>query len=191
MLKKYLFACALCAVSLPTYAQLTYTQATAQPVSLQVRYETMPLDILTINAQKGDASAQFYLGKRLMARGELKNAEHWYAQAAKQNLAPAMLNLGVMYLKGQAGSESLGRTLLEKAAQLGDNRASYVLAMLEERSQRLVNAYKWYDLSARNGMLDPKVRDLAQGRIKNLALNLSNQDISRAKNLADQWFVVH
>lgn len=191
MLKKYLFACALCAVSLPTYAQLTYTQAAAQPISLQVRYETMPLDILTINAQKGDASAQFYLGKRLMARGELKNAEHWYAQAAKQNLAPAMLNLGVMYLKGQAGSESLGRTLLEKAAQLGDNRASYVLAMLEERSQRLVNAYKWYDLSARNGMLDPKVRDLAQGRIKNLALNLSNQDISRAKNLADQWFVVH
>ena len=69
----------------------------------------------------------------------------------------------------------------------GDNRASYLLAMIEEKQQKLVDAYKWYDLSARDGMLDERVRNKARGKIGQLALNLSSKDITNARNQATSW----
>ena len=84
-----------------------------------------------------------------------------------------------------------GRKWLESAAHLGDNRASYALAMIDERQQRLVDAYKWYDLSSRDGMLDDNIRGKAQAKIGQLALNLSSSDIEKAKNSANRWFQSH
>ena len=83
-----------------------------------------------------------------------------------------------------------GRKWLEKAAYLGDNRASYALAMIDEKQQRLVDAYKWYDLSSRDGMLDDTIRGKAQAKIGQLALNLSSSDIEKAKTSADDWFAI-
>ena len=94
-----------------------------------------------------------------------------------------------MYLRGEGVRADIatGRAL-EKAANLGDNRASYALAMIDEQQQRLVDAYKWYDLSAREGMLDDNVRNRAKVKVSQLALNLSSSEIESAKRSANAWF---
>ncbi len=158
------------------------------------RFETMDIASLTKQAGDGNHHAQFFLAKRLQkGEGVAKDAPkavYWYTRAAEQNIAPAQLNLGIMYLRGEGVTADMkqGRAWLEKAAHLGDNRASYALAMIDEKQHRLVDAYKWYDLSSRDGMLDDKIRGKAQAKIGQLALGLSSSDIEKAKNSADSWF---
>ncbi|OOR93424.1 hypothetical protein B0181_00320 [Moraxella caviae] len=158
------------------------------------RFETMDIKSLTQQASQGNHHAQFFLAKRLQkGEGVAKDAQkavYWYTRAAEQNIAPAQLNLGIMYLRGEGVQANMnqGRMWLERAAHLGDNRASYALAMIDEKQQRLVDAYKWYDLSSRDGMLDKGIRDKAQVKISQLALNLSSSEIQRAKNSATTWF---
>ena len=122
------------------------------------RFELMPISELSASAAQGNNHAQFYLAKRLQ-KGE----------GVQPNLQQA-------------------RLWLEKAAMRGDNRASYTLALLDEKQKNLVDAYKWYDLAARDGMLDEKVRNKARGKIGQLALNLSSADIASARSKADTWF---
>jgi TPR repeat protein len=62
------------------------------------------------------------------------------------------------------------------------------LRELDEKEKKLVDAYKWYDLAARDGMLSDQVRTRAQSKIGQLALNLSSQDIATARIRADSWF---
>ncbi|MDO4699407.1 MAG: tetratricopeptide repeat protein [Moraxella sp.] len=160
------------------------------------RFEIMDIGALTAQASQGNYHAQFFLAKRLQkGLGVAKDAPkavYWYTRAAEQNIAPAQLNLGIMYLRGEGVKANMaeGRKWLEKAAHLGDNRASYALAMIDEKQKRLVDAYKWYDLSSRDGMLDDKIRDKAQSKISQLALNLSSSDIEKAKTSADDWFII-
>ncbi len=160
------------------------------------RFEIMDINSLTAEANNGNYHAQFFLAKRLQkGEGVAKNAQqavYWYTRAAEQNIAPAQLNLGIMYLRGEGVKADMqkGRAWLEKAAHLGDNRASYALAMIDEKQQRLVDAYKWYDLSSRDGMLDDKIRGKAQAKVSQLALNLSSSDIEKAKSSADSWFQI-
>ena len=145
-------------------------------------------------SRQGSDHAQFYLAKRLQkGEGVAQNTQQaiqWYTKAAQQGVAPAQLNLAIMYLRGEGVKPNLqqARHWLEKAAMRGDNRASYTLALLDEKQKNLVDAYKWYDLAARDGMLDEKVRNKARGKIGQLALNLSSSDIANARNQADRWF---
>ena len=151
------------------------------------RFELMPVSELSNRAAQGNDHAQFYLAKRLQ-KGEgiaqnTQQAIQWYTKAAQQGVAPAQL-------RGEGVQPNLqqARLWLEKAAMRGDNRASYTLALLDEKQKNLVDAYKWYDLAARDGMLDEKVRNKARGKIGQLALNLSSSDIANARNQADRWF---
>lgn len=159
------------------------------------RFETIDMITLTNQAASGDYHAQFFLAKRLQkGEGVTKDASkaaYWYTRAAEKNIAPAQLNLGIMYLRGEGVKADMatGRAWLEKAANLGDNRASYALAMIDEQQQRLVDAYKWYDLSAREGMLDDNVRNRAKVKVSQLALNLSSSEIESAKRSANAWFL--
>lgn len=159
------------------------------------RFETIDITTLTNQAARGDYHAQFFLAKRLQkGEGVTKDASkavYWYARAAEKNIAPAQLNLGIMYLRGEGVRADIttGRAWLERAANLGDNRASYALAMIDEQQQRLVDAYKWYDLSAREGMLDDNVRNRAKVKVSQLALNLSSSEIESAKRSANAWFL--
>lgn len=95
-----------------------------------------------------------------------------------------------MYLRGEGVTADMAtaRAWLEKAAHLGDNRASYTLAIIDEKQERFVDAYKWYDLSAREAMLDDKVRSRAKDKIGQLAMNLSSSEIATAKQEANTWF---
>ncbi len=158
------------------------------------RFELMPVSELSARASQGNDHAQFYLAKRLQkGEGVAQNTQQaiqWYTKAAQQGVAPAQLNLAIMYLRGEGVQPNLqqARLWLEKAAMRGDNRASYTLALLDEKQKKLVDAYKWYDLAARDGMLDEKVRNKARGKIGQLALNLSSSDIASARSQADSWF---
>ena len=158
------------------------------------RFEIMSVSELSDRAAKGNDHAQFYLAKRLQkGEGVAKNTQQalkWYTSAAQQGVAPAQLNLAIMYLRGEGVQPNVqqARIWLEKAAMRGDNRASYTLALLDEKQNNLVDAYKWYDLAARDGMLDEKVRNKARGKIGQLALNLSTSDIASARSKADSWF---
>ena len=159
------------------------------------RFETIDITTLTNQAARGDYNTQKKIAKRKQ-KGEgvakdTSKAVYWYTRAAEKNIAPAQLNLGIMYLRGEGVRADIatGRAWLEKAANLGDNRASYALAMIDEQQQRLVDAYKWYDLSAREGMLDDNVRNRAKVKVSQLALNLSSSEIESAKRSANAWFL--
>ncbi|WP_435950290.1 tetratricopeptide repeat protein [Psychrobacter sp. DM8] len=158
------------------------------------RFELMPVSELSARAAQGNDHAQFYLAKRLQKGQDVaqntQKAIEWYTRAAEQGVAPAQLNLAIMYLRGEGVQPNVqqARRWLEKAAMRGDNRASYTLALLDEKQKNLVDAYKWYDLAARDGMLDEKVRSKARGKIGQLALNLSSSDIASARSKADTWF---
>lgn len=170
-------------------ATLSFAQSNSS-----IRFENMDITSLTNQAALGDHHAQFFLAKRLhKGEGVTKDtskAVYWYTRAAEKNIAPAQLNLGIMYLRGEGVKADMatGRTWLERAANLGDNRASYALAMIDEQQQRLVDAYKWYDLSTRDGMLDENVRNRAKAKVSQLALNLSSSEIESAKRSANAWF---
>lgn len=158
------------------------------------RFEVMDISELTSRALQGSDHAQFYLAKRFQkGQGVAKNplkAIEWYTRAANQNVTPAQLNLGIMYARGEgvAVNERQARYWLERAAKRGDNRASYTLALIDEKQNKLVDAYKWYELAARDGMLNEQVRNKARGKIGKLAVNLNSSDIAAARNQADSWF---
>ncbi len=88
-----------------------------------------------------------------------RQAFAWYKAAADQGLAVAQLNVGRMLADGigTRKDEALARQYFEKAASRGDNRASFNLAMMEEKKKNYMGAYQWYELSTRDGMLDNKV----------------------------------
>ncbi len=135
------------------------------------RFEVMSVSELSVRASQGNDHAQFYLAKRLQKGQDIaqdtKKAVEWYTRAAEQGVAPAQLNLAIMYLRGEGVEPNLeqARKWLEKAAMRGDNRASYTLELLDEKQKNLVDAYKWYDLAARDGMLNDTVRDKDRGKI--------------------------
>jgi uncharacterized protein len=186
-MKHFLMAVLLSTVSVAGHAELISN------VPLVSGYASMPLSGLQAAAQQGNVQAQFYLANRYK-NGEgvpqdLNQAFAWYKKAAEQGAAPAQLNVGQMYAQGRGVNRDMAQAKLwlQKAAKQGDNRASYNLALLEEREQNLSDAYKWYDVSTREGMLDANVKDKAQGKIRQLAANLSPQDQQNARQKADRW----
>jgi cobalamin biosynthesis Mg chelatase CobN len=61
------------------------------------------------------------------------------------------------------------------------------LALIEEHNKNYVNAYQWYELSTRDGMLDNKVIDMSQTKKTALAANLTPEQIRQAVDRADKW----
>ncbi len=173
---------------------LAQAQLTANVSLDSSRYEQMSMNDLISRANQGSDYAQFYLAKRYQkgmgVTQDSQKAIEWYTRAANQNVTPAQLNLGIMYVRGEgvAVNEQQARLWLERAAKRGDNRASYTLALIDEKQSKLVDAYKWYELSAREGMLNDQVRSKAKSKIGQLALNLSSSDMAGARHESDSWF---
>lgn len=183
-------------LSLGMVASAAHAELIMNPgsVNAPANYATLPVPALQTAAQAGSASAQFYLATRYKlgqgVQADLSQAFTWYKKAADQGVSAAQLNVGQMYAEGRGVKQDMNaaKLWLQKAAKQGDNRASYNLALIEERSQNLSSAYQWYELAARDGMLDRNVSKQAQGKILKLAANLSQQDILAARDRADRWF---
>lgn len=191
-MKKFAISTILMSVfAVSAHAELINQQPSSSTTVAQ--YTTMPLDQLAKAAQSGQASAQFFLGNRYKHGQGLKQDQTqafiWFKKAADQGIPAAQLNVGQMYASGVGVAEdtNAAKTYLMKAAKLGDNRASYNLAVLEERSKNFVGAYQWYELSTRDGMLDYKVKDMSAKKIVQLAANLTSNDMRLARERADRW----
>ena len=178
-------------LSLQTHAD--YVSPSNSISNQAARYSVMDIQSLSQAAKAGQAGAQFYLGTKYEygkdVKQDIKQAFAWYKAAADQGLASAQLNVGRMLIdgKGTSKNEALGRQYLEKAASRGDNRASFNLALLDEKKRNFVGAYQWYELSTRDGMLDNKVISLSEGKKTALAANLTQEQIRQARDRADQW----
>ena len=184
-MKHFLSILILSAASMVSHAGVSVAESNS--------YASMPLAMLQATANSGNATAQFYLANRYKSgmgvAADLNIAFTWYLKAAQNGAAAAQLNVGQMYAEGRGVNRDLmqAKTWLQKAAKQGDNRASYNLALLEEREQNLSDAYQWYDVSAREGMLDQAIKGRAQDKIRKLAANLSPQDQQNARQRADSW----
>lgn len=181
-------------LSLGMIAGAANAELIVNPGNAPTNYATLAVPALQNAAKAGSAPAQFYLATRYkLGQGtsaDLSQAFVWYKKAAEQGVSAAQLNVGQMYAEGRGVKQDMNsaKLWLQKAAKQGDNRASYNLALIEERSQNMSSAYQWYDLAARDGMLDKNVTKQAQGKILKLAANLTQQDILAARDRADRWF---
>ena len=71
--------------------------------------------IIKVEAEKGNAEAQFYLGK-MLNRGEgtkrnLQEAVYWYQKGASQGNPKAMYNLAYLYAYGKELKKTLKKLL--------------------------------------------------------------------------------
>lgn len=81
-------------------------------------------------AEDGSADAQAWLGYLLDLAEENTESVRWYRAAAEQGHKDGLAGLADMYAKGEGVEKDLAeaRTLYEKAADAGQDRAARVLA---------------------------------------------------------------
>ena len=192
---KNLFNRLIVTLSLVIGSNLAHADLIANPTSSSsnLSYATMPIAQLQQAAQSGQAVAQFFLGNHYKVgqgvRRDLDQAFAWFKKAADQGIPSAQLNVGQMYASGLGVRKDLNaaKNYFMKAARMGDNRASYNLAVLEERAKNYAAAYQWYELSTRDGMLDFRVKNMSEQKIVQLAANLSPNDMRMARERSDRW----
>lgn len=86
-------------------------------------------------AEEGSADAQAWLGYLLDLAEENVESVRWYRAAAEQGHAEGLAGLADMYAKGEGVEKDLGeaRSLYEKAADSGHDRAARVLAQAYQK----------------------------------------------------------
>lgn len=103
-----------------------HPEAVESPVEALPETEPQPqpysLEWYRQRAERGDANAQYELGKRY-EYDDPEEAERWYLKAAKQNHVEAMHCLSVFYADGDRYNEKESAKWLAKAAKLGDSAA--------------------------------------------------------------------
>jgi len=93
------------------------------------------LDELIEKADKGDADAQFQLGKRFLTEKSTatgsQRAIQWFRRAASANHVQALVELGYSYLTGNGTTPdpAKGCEFLERAVEQGDPRALRLLGI--------------------------------------------------------------
>ena len=111
----------------------------------------------------------------------------WFDISAKQGLAMAQNNLGVMYNGGQGVVQDYADAVgwYRKAAEQGFLEAQYNLALNYSRGQGVlknyVEAYKWFSLAAAAG-------DVESVKNRGIAANLmTSAELAEAQKLVREW----
>lgn len=145
--------------------------------------------LFTESAEQGNARAQVNLA-RMYAKGKGVVANYdkaipWFTKAADQGYADAQYSLGVLYVSGIGTPRDyrLARELLQKAADQNNASAQYQLGLIYFKGKgvavNMVEALKWIILA---GDYDEAVSYRRYAGPK-----MSQDQISEAKNLADEW----
>ncbi len=147
------------------------------------------IESLTEAAEKGDADAQFELGK-CFYNGEkvtqdLLEAVKWYRKAAENNHDSAQYELGFCYLCGEGVAQDYSNAVkwIRKAAEKGHSQAQCELGYLYQNGEGVPQDYdeavKWYRKAAEKGNMNA---------LSNLAVCYLNgygvpKDLSEAEKL--------
>ncbi len=151
---------------------------------------------LTKQAESGDIQSQitladmYYSGKGLAAP-EMEKAAYWYKKLADNEFAQAQLALALMYIKGEGvdKNDQEGVRWLKRAADQKLASAQYILGIAYENGHGtavdLNQAYMWYEVAA--ALQHPE----AISSREELAKKLTKQDIEKAEQLANEWWLQH
>ena len=134
----------------------------------------------------GEARFQFQLGRAYRQARDYGEAVRWYTLSAKQNVAAAQSNLGLLYGRGAGVRQDSGKAadLFSLGAAQGYEWAQANLGWCystgEGRGLDLISAYAWYELAADQGN-EPARRNLAALRTK-----MQTRSILAGRQLADK-----
>ena len=100
------------------------------------------------------------IGKAEEYKKNYEEAEKWYLIGANQGNIESMLNLGIFYDKIKGGKDKeKAAEWYEKAANLNESRAMYLLAQLYQQDFNDMGlAQKWYLRALKNGRMDAKLK---------------------------------
>lgn len=100
------------------------------------------------------------IGKAEEYKKNYEEAEKWYLIGANQGNIESMLNLGIFYDKIKGGKDKeKAAEWYEKAANLNESRAMYLLAQLYQQDFNDMGlAQKWYLKALKNGRMDAKIK---------------------------------
>jgi len=100
------------------------------------------------------------IGKAEEYKKNYEEAEKWYLIGANQGNIESMLNLGIFYDKIKGGRDKeKAAEWYEKAANLNESRAMYLLAQLYQQDFNDMGlAQKWYLKALKNGRMDAKIK---------------------------------
>lgn len=100
------------------------------------------------------------IGKVEEYKKNYEEAEKWYLIGANQGNIESMLNLGIFYDKIKGGKDKeKAAEWYEKAANLNESRAMYLLAQLYQQDFNDMGlAQKWYLRALKNGRMDAKIK---------------------------------
>lgn len=118
-----------------------------------------PLSELVEAATRGDAEAQFRLGKRLSTskkRSDKENALEWFVQSADQGHARAAIHAAAMFERGFGQKKKMTKAVKRylEAADRGDAEVQFRLGKLLSASEDLSDkkkALRWFIKSADQG----------------------------------------
>jgi TPR repeat protein len=123
--------------------------------------EDESFDKIRMQAENGDASAQFKLGIMYYNGRETsqdyKEALKWFQNAAEQGLPEAQHNIGVMYYEGKGVAQNYTEAMkwFSKAARQNNPKAQYNLGIIYASGagipQDNIKAYAWMSLAYSNG----------------------------------------
>ncbi len=145
-------------------------------------------------ADQGSAQALFNIGvihdKGYGVESDWEEAAKWYRKSAELGFPDALFNLGVMYEYGQAVPQDYAkaREYYLMAAEKGDPSAQFSMGLLYDKALGLekdfVQAYMWWDIAG-DGYIH------AQHNRDSVAEDMTPEQISEAKQLADAWREAH
>ena len=100
------------------------------------------------------------IGKAEEYKKNYEEAEKWYLIGGNQGNIESMLNLGIFYDKIKGGKDKeKAAEWYEKAANLNESRAMYLLAQLYQQDFNDMGlAQKWYLKALKNGRMDAKIK---------------------------------
>ena len=113
----------------------------------------------------------------------MREALRWYSKAAENGYAPAMLNLGFIYVKGVSVPQNFkkARDYFERAAAKNLAEAQYNLGLLYQHGlgveKNVPMAFKWFSLAVAN-------QNAAAGKaLDQLIPTMTAEEITKAKQL--------
>jgi len=148
-------------------------------------------------ANKGSAEAMHWLGNLyemgIGTKQNFRKAVKWYKKAGEENgFIPSLLSLARLYESGKGVPLNLEKAsnIYKRMAELGDAESQFNLGRFYKNGLyvevNLIEAYKWFSLAARGLSNSEMKADAIVARIE-IANELSEEDLTRARNLANEW----